>query len=71
MALVKSVMAGTGASLLVANAFHAEGSGDGGPLMISDFQVFDHRVSWSWLVFAVVTVLVWLLGKAVNHSSIR
>ena len=53
------------------HAFHAEGSGDGGPLMISDFQVFDHRVSWSWLVFAVVTVLVWLLGKAVNHSSIR
>lgn len=71
MALIKSVAAGAAGSLLIANTVHAEGSGDGGPLMIMDVQVFEHRIAWSWLIFAVLTVLVWLLSKAVNFSSIR
>ncbi len=71
MALVKSLVAGTAGSLLLANATHAEVGSDGGPLLVTHVELSGHRVAWSWLVFAVLTVLVWLLSKAVNHSSIR
>lgn len=71
MALIRSIVAGAGTSLLVANLAHREGSGDGGTLGIVDFTAFGHRVAWSWLVFAIATLGVWLLVKAVNYSSMR
>lgn len=69
MAMIKSIAAGTGASLLLANA--TSRSGDGGSLMIVSTTVGGHRLAWSWLVFAVVTVVVWLLAVTLDHSAPR
>ena len=66
MAIVKSVVAGAGISLLVANVVHQEAVSDGGVLAATHFTVLDQRVAWSWTVFVIATVVIWLLFKAVD-----
>ncbi|THD35074.1 MAG: hypothetical protein E7773_11470 [Sphingomonas sp.] len=66
MSLVKSVAAGAAISLLIANVMHQEAVSEGGVLGGTHFTVLDQRVAWSWTIFVIATVVIWLLFKAVD-----
>jgi len=68
MAVIRSLAAGAVTSLAIANLVH-EDAGTGGQILGStEVTVLDHRVAWSWTVFAIATVAVWLLFKALDGS---
>ncbi len=69
MALVRSIFWGSTTSLLFANVPHLGMEPDGGPFAIASVSIGDLRVSWSWSVFLVVTLIVWLIAKAFEHIS--
>ncbi len=68
MAVIKSLAAGAVTSLVIANLVHEDGGTGAQMLGSTEVTVLDHRVAWSWTVFAIATVAVWLLFKAVGGS---
>ncbi len=69
MALIRSLAGGTMTSLLLANVLHPSIEADGGPFGITDLEIGSHRIAWSWTVFVVVTIVLWLIDKAIEQIS--
>lgn len=63
MTLLRSILVGAGMSLLVSYLFSAQEQTDWDLLAINDVQLGGHIIHWSWPVFAVATIVVWLLQK--------
>ena len=68
MALATPISAGLVTLVLVSYLMHDQSDAVREILAISKLKIFDYQLFWSWPVFGLVTVLVWLLGKAVGDQ---
>lgn len=66
MSIFKPVAAGAKISLITSFLFHAQEGLPWDLLSIVDFEISGFRLHWSWPVFAIATVLAWVLQKAVQ-----
>jgi hypothetical protein len=63
MILLRSLIVGAASSLLIAWLFGAQAQTNWDVLGIFRVQMGDYAIPWSWPIFGILTVVVWLLQK--------